>query len=1597
MAKFIQENEFYVETQIYQKVRKLLEDYKCVILVGKEGTGKTSMAVRLMFSYIQRDDFFVRKLSCPEDFSRVVDPNENHLIYIDNVFECSEHALPELKKSFDFIQEFLPSSADVNKRAACKVHIVMTSRPHTLKVAVNKLKISPYLLNKCIIDLDSNDWELGEDDKKEIMRKRMEFAFNEHTFKKEVFSPTQWSHIVQASSPFGFPLCAQLFAFDLECRKLGTDFFSNPHSFMLSRVKDIIKRDSTKKTEVLFLLILINHIQNKLLNITENEKCWKVLCDLQLTTQLGLAKTHVDNLYALASNHLEVLVRESPGPVLQFKHHSVQEAVQNYFFEKYTIKAIEILPLHVLFRKMHRDYVLKLAPILKSVFFKRLREEIKNGNLCEVCQYEELKDIIVSKEFIEHMMADEGDFINILHTTDENKFPLMYKLTLVVCEETIQYLLGHATMKRICSDQELYNQYFYSLLACCKLHENKTLTEYILMVYAEKNIQNHLFKTNETNASSKSNDVTYLSPLLVALKNENKSAMQLLLKYKATFLPVRWQAWPFLHICCKYGVSQFCCSELLASIYDYENTLNPENELKRDLDISKIKSVENEDLKDFILKLHNLFKDPGSPETILLNLVEIPYVDITGELILSFCSIPDVKESGKKMNKHPMNFANADGNTVLHLYLKLHDDNDGPLEESEDEDIDSENESDCQLHSVEVCNNDPLELIKRRTVINRSKHLSTIKILCTSGIDINMKNKSEQTPLMIEIGKSRPSIEAISILLKYGANPNEDQLSQTCLHKIINQNYKNYKTSEIIELLSLLIIRNAAVDKKDNNGDNLIFLELKRQNPRIKILRFLINVNIDMSVKDALGRNALCFALQLPNYDVPKKERVVRALLISKKLNVLSRDKYGRSALGLAILDDKCHEKILQQIVDHETCAYPLHECIKENFAENIKMRALELLISTDSKKSNIRAVNDKLETVLITAAKSCPDMDKLFHFLITKDIDINARDVYQNTALYYLIESNDIEFTKRSAAIDLLLSKHPFVHDEDGIKGSHSPLLTALKFMIDRSYIVIVPTQTCIHPIKTSLQNPDLESSTTNLESKDVSLNLEIVEKILDIAETDLKAYVADEQERTLLHYCASSRFTDDKTLPICKRLVELGVDVDKKDKDHLTCVDMAFKYSGKNHHTLVYLMSSCNLENFKIDEALQYLADDNSLNVEILKYMKENILSRKKPTRNILHYLASIGYEPKSQSKSERDELFDVLESCFAVDEENVDSKIPLHIAIEKNSSLSCVSNFLRITKSCINKPDSNGNTALHLVLESEREDIDVLTIVKQMIHFEVNVNNKNKMHRTPLMVAVKCLKERTSTIKAILEKKPDLLLKDRAGNTILHHCIEAKKDDFTACSLLSLFLNSGLPVPLKSNSGAGLTPLNLAATIVSYSRVLCLLRLVHNKECMADTVDNEGRNPLYNTAASLPGINPLIVLERLIRSYIFLRQEDNPYFKTNNGDTVFDICKESNYRSLSDLLKTKKTSEEKTYFIIQKAWIDVSRKLYEKSHDKFDDLFLRDNPLIPKKIENLIADSLPYLSKCRLDLLKNELPEEEYENESSVENLENVNDTK
>lgn len=1582
LAKFIKQNEFYVKTKVLEKVEKILKQRKCVFLVGKEGTGKTATAVHLMFKHIQQKNVFVRKLHAPQDFSIYVDPTKNHLILIDDIFDCSEHTLHDWWNMFRFIKDSVLSGDDDDCEVTstdAKVQIVMTSRPHKLKYAVQKMKYNHNLLENCTVDIDSDDLELNHDEKKQILQKKIKFANSVYKTEEISFSDEQWTQICSSSPPFGFPLCAHLFACDSTCREVGTYFFTNPEKHLLSEVKSIIKADVTRRTEVLFVLILVHQIQNESFDYKNSEKCWTVLAELQITKELQLKRRDVDHIETVVYDHQDKFVKEFEENRLQFSHPSVQDAVQNYFFESYPKKAIEILPMSILYQKMHKEYFLSLAQELQTYFMQRLRLEIKRGHMCEVCEFEQLNDIYVSNAFLTEAIIDVNGFKDLLETKDDG-LPFIYLFTVGACSETVMNMLRHDTMKLVCSEMELYEQHFYSLLASCMLTEKLEIMEYILQKYSNRYIQNHCYNC--------------LSPLLEAVNNKNENAIQLLLKNETVFPDATWKGWPFLHACAIYNEFQICSTDILETILTFERKAHSvmENEYRR------ITSIEQSVFEKIVDKIHSSVVEHGSHKHLLLCLVEISELEITDELIKAFCSLADVKAS---TDLHPINFVDEMGESVLHLLLKYRWYNHGELTISNDDEDDcSENEiSDVSVESKDGSCHLPEEsrvpyeaenFFVYRKIEDKNKHLQTIGRLCVNKANVNMKNKRGETPLMIELNKSKPSIEVLRSLLYYGANPNDhDILGQTCFHKLLLQNCDS--NINVRDFLAILVQHGLDVNKQDSRGNSPIFLELKRQNPRTEILSFLIHTGINMKLLDSNGKTALHVAMQNPDYDDTTNNKIVEILLCSKGLSVLVRDRNDKSAFSIAISYVKRNSKILTQIGLHESCEFPLHECIKEQVAEDAKIQALQFFLSNGAEKLNKHALNREKETLLITAAKTFPEMVNLFQFLLSQDININARDICQKTALDYLIESsNEFEFKRRKATIICLLAKMSEVDEKSDKEKPQSSLWTVMQFLMSKSYLR--QTDPLVATFDTSEQI--CKESHTNVpvnqklkQTKDVFVDTEIILKILETTTADLKSYVG-EKGRTYLHYCSTTCFDSEHMPAICARLIELGVDVNKKDNDGLTCLDVAFKHTGKqNFHTVVYLLNRINLQELDVDKSLQYLADGNNLYGDIVKYFKENIFEQRKPTKNCLHYLASISYNPKYLNKTEREELFNQLQSCFRVDEENADQRIPLHVAIEVNSNVSCVLNFLRISASCINKADCDENTALHLVLKSDREDSAVCTIVKQLLQYQADVNAQNEFLRTPLMVAVMCLKDRSGTISEILRMKPDLTLKDRSGLSIIHHCIETPKDDFTACALLTLFLESGLSISLTSKTNRKNTALNLAAKTIRYSRILCILKLLQAKPCLAATVDNGGRSPSYNSAANLPGMNPLVVLERLIRSFIFLIHEDDPYLQTDNKDTMFDVCTRSQYRYLVDLLKTDINDKDAVYSIFQQALIDVSRQVFERNSFKIDDVFQWHDLPIEERMQTVISDSVTYLSHCRLDLLKNEGPVEDYDNQSSA----------
>lgn len=141
MEKFKEENEFYVETKVFENAKQILKQRNCVILIGKEGIGKTAMAVHLMFEYAKNEEFVVRRIRTSHEFYNTVDLQMKNLIFFDNIFKHCERTL-SLWKMFDFMQESV-SPCIIEKS---KLYIIIASRPREFDDAVRKMNYNHSLL-----------------------------------------------------------------------------------------------------------------------------------------------------------------------------------------------------------------------------------------------------------------------------------------------------------------------------------------------------------------------------------------------------------------------------------------------------------------------------------------------------------------------------------------------------------------------------------------------------------------------------------------------------------------------------------------------------------------------------------------------------------------------------------------------------------------------------------------------------------------------------------------------------------------------------------------------------------------------------------------------------------------------------------------------------------------------------------------------------------------------------------------------------------------------------------------------------------------------------------------------------------------------------------------------------------------------------------------------------------------------------------------------------------------------------------------------------------------------------------------------------------
>ncbi|CAC5366792.1 unnamed protein product [Mytilus coruscus] len=211
----------YVKTAHEEKAMKSLENNGFVVIVGREGTGKSKICLQLASLFEQKDylPFNVDQKSLKT--TQIADLKSTKVMFI------IDHSVHNPNK-LDQMLDQLPEVSDIGHR-----RIIITCRH--LQPLVRKILQRYKLYNdKALIELD----KILTVDKRKILGVHMEVN-NIAQSKSVVLGEDVVTEIIKTEPFLGFPLMASKFCSQTENLRKGEKYFTNPPKFLVDEIRDL--------------------------------------------------------------------------------------------------------------------------------------------------------------------------------------------------------------------------------------------------------------------------------------------------------------------------------------------------------------------------------------------------------------------------------------------------------------------------------------------------------------------------------------------------------------------------------------------------------------------------------------------------------------------------------------------------------------------------------------------------------------------------------------------------------------------------------------------------------------------------------------------------------------------------------------------------------------------------------------------------------------------------------------------------------------------------------------------------------------------------------------------------------------------------------------------------------------------------------------------------------------------------------------------------------------------------------------------------------------------------------------------------------------
>lgn len=457
-----------------------------------------------------------------------------------------------------------------------------------------------------------------------------------------------------------------------------------------------------------------------------------------------------------------------------------------------------------------------------------------------------------------------------------------------------------------------------------------------------------------------------------------------------------------------------------------------------------------------------------------------------------------------------------------------------------------------------------------KTILNEAKSDTVmINFLLTNGVDINYVNSSGRT--IIQDTAIESNSKVFKVLMSYNPDlTNIDKFGQSVLFdaveggnlNIINEVLKNLKNINML----------------DSNGQTALFHAVLKDNDRIA--KFLIDNGIDFNIYDNNMENVLFNTLILGASNIE-----IFDLLLQKGINLNTKDGNDRSLLDeilnlLAISKDSDTRYENKYKFVHERCNYlKLTTYLIENrlavnrkdkdgktvLYREVQRENYEIIKFLISSGANVNTEDNTGRTVFHDACLKGLSNLKMIDFLIEREIDIEHRDVLENSIVHDLVEIILVQGHYKKVNFKRSLN---FIDDEDyfGLLKRLLILKPKLNEAKKNGETVIFDTITYanLDLIKLLINNgadaniSDYEGNTPlsrliddGLTRKTQKEREQFLERIVFLLKFRIDLNITDEEGKTVFHKTVISN-----DIEVIEKLLTKKVDLDIRDKQGRTAL---------------------------------------------------------------------------------------------------------------------------------------------------------------------------------------------------------------------------------------------------------------------------------------------------------------------------------------------------------------------------------------------------------------------------------------------------------